>query len=101
MIYYCAAGESTRLNSGSIRNNADHHTADDEEETKFVAFKAFRSNIVGEATKFDSGAGGDHITGGTQTAKQVVSEVVSEIVAACQAIGNHRESFVVEQPIIR
>ncbi|CAG8454920.1 5799_t:CDS:10, partial [Dentiscutata erythropus] len=141
VIYYRASGESSRINSGSMRNN--NNTSDplnktndtgsgtnsrtnsktnslpmnfksEYEDKKFIAFKAFRSNLVGEATKFDGGAGGKAINmnKGTDedktvegvrervTSKQVVNEVVDELVEACRNIGNAEDGFVVEKPII-
>ncbi|CAJ0871840.1 5090_t:CDS:10 [Entrophospora sp. SA101] len=51
---------------------------------RFMAFKAFRSNLVGEATKFDGG-----------------SSFVDEIVKACWEVGNAENvGFIVERPII-
>ncbi|CAG8534004.1 11306_t:CDS:10, partial [Scutellospora calospora] len=148
VIYYRASGESSRINSGSMRNNnnpSDIQKAsipikkindtgtgiirtnsktqigfnNDDEDKRFIAFKAFRSNLVGEATKFDGGAGGAisnslknkdvkarNIGEGTNenrtveklnervTSMQVVNEVVEELVKACRDIGNAEDGFV-------
>ncbi|CAG8567939.1 3766_t:CDS:10 [Gigaspora margarita] len=95
------------------------------EDKRFIAFKAFRSNLVGEATKFDGGAGETisnslsntigmvrNTNKGTDedkttelvrervTSKQVVNEVVDELAKACSDVGNAEDGFVVEKPII-
>ena len=63
-----------------------------------MAFKAFRSNLVGEATKFDGGSGQKE----QKTSQQVVNEVVEEIVKACYEMGNAEDlGFVTERSIIR
>ncbi|CAG8465940.1 11156_t:CDS:10 [Funneliformis mosseae] len=73
IIYYRASGESSRTNS------------------------AFRSNLVGEATKFVGGSGQKE----QKTSQQAVNEVVDEIVKACYEIGNADDvDFVIERPII-
>ncbi|CAG8529351.1 9614_t:CDS:10, partial [Gigaspora rosea] len=154
VIYYRASGESSRVNSGSMRNNNNtsnpsNKTNDtgtgpgtntrtnsginsspmsfksENEDKRFIAFKAFRSNLVGEATKFDGGAGETisnslsntigmvrNTNKGTDedktaelvrervTSKQVVNEVVDELAKACSDIGNAEDGFVVEKPII-
>src|SRR5687767_10565697 len=99
IMYYRASGESSRTNSGSIRNNNYNKKNDNDSETKrFMAFKAFRSNLVGEATKFDGGSGQKE----QKTSQLVVNEVVEEIVKACYEIGNAEDfEFVTERPIIR
>lgn len=154
VIYYRASGESSRINSGSMRNNNNtsnpsNKTNDtgtgtgtntrtnsginslpmsfksENEDKRFIAFKAFRSNLVGEATKFDGGAGETisnslsntngmvrNTNKGTDedkttelvrervTSKQVVNEVVDELAKACSDVGNAEDGFVVEKPII-
>ncbi|CAG8565007.1 21596_t:CDS:10 [Rhizophagus irregularis] len=80
IVYYRASGESSRVNS------------------------AFRSNLVGEATKFDGGGGSEEKNNEQKEQKssqQIVDEVVEEIVKACWDIGNAEDvGFVVERPII-
>ncbi|RIB17552.1 SacI homology domain-containing protein [Gigaspora rosea] len=144
VIYYRASGESSRVNSGSMRNNNNtsnpsNKTNDtgtgtntrsnsginsspmsfksENEDKRFIAFKAFRSNLV-EATKFDGGAGETisnslsntigmvrNTNKGTDedktaelarervTSKQVVNEVVDELAKACSDIGNAEDAM--------
>ncbi|CAI2170688.1 3458_t:CDS:10 [Funneliformis geosporum] len=97
IIYYRASGESSRTNSGSIRNNNYYKNNNDSEAKRFMAFKAFRSNLVGEATKFVGGSGQKE----QKTSQQAVNEVVEEIVKACYEMGNADDvEFVIERPII-
>ncbi|CAG8478538.1 5695_t:CDS:10 [Ambispora leptoticha] len=108
IVYYRAVGESGRVNSGSLRNSdvavAAKDTKNDKDEAagiRFTAFKAFRSNLAGEATKFYAGAGSDLIKGANEvTSKQVVNEVIENIVNACRDIGNSDNLIVLEKPII-
>ncbi|CAG8752884.1 21287_t:CDS:1, partial [Racocetra persica] len=136
VVYYRASGESSRVNSGSMRNNNNSNGVqksvvplnkadvtgtginrtnsrtdsllmspkNDNEDKRFMAFKAFRSNLVGEATKFDGGAGGKGTNEARAaervTSKQAVNEVVDELVKACREIGNAEDGFVIEKPII-
>ncbi|GBC06667.1 hypothetical protein RclHR1_00070034 [Rhizophagus clarus] len=105
IVYYRASGESSRVNSGSMRNNNNYKTNNNNNsEKKFMAFKAFRSNLVGEATKFDGGGGSEEKNNEQKEQKssqQIVNEVVEEIVKACWDIGNAEDvGFVVERPII-
>ncbi|CAG8450076.1 3262_t:CDS:10 [Ambispora gerdemannii] len=108
IVYYRAVGESGRVNSGSIRNsdvalsaNDTKQNQDEATEIRFTAFKAFRSNLAGEATKFYAGAGSDLLKGTNEiTSKQVVNEVVENIVSACRDIGNSDNLIILEKPII-
>ncbi|RIA88134.1 SacI homology domain-containing protein [Glomus cerebriforme] len=106
IVYYRASGESSRINSGSMRNNNNYKANDNDsnnnsEAKKLMAFKAFRSNLVGEATKFDGGSGGVVSGEKGKTSQQMVNEVVEEIVKACWDIGNAEDvGFVIERPII-
>ncbi|PKK80867.1 hypothetical protein RhiirC2_723362 [Rhizophagus irregularis] len=106
IVYYRASGESSRVNSGSMRNNNNYKANENNntEVKKFMAFKAFRSNLVGEATKFDGGGGSEEKNKEQKEQKssqQIVDEVFEEIVKACWDIGNAEDvGFVVERPII-
>ncbi|CAG8506399.1 382_t:CDS:10, partial [Acaulospora colombiana] len=105
VVHYRASGESSRINSGSMRNNnrKNEFNNNSSGEERFMAFKAFRSNIVGEATKFDGGGSGNNAGKGSsyKSSQLVVNEVVGEIVNACWAIGNAEEDeFLIERPII-
>lgn len=88
-------------NNNNYKANENNNT----EVKKFMAFKAFRSNLVGEATKFDGGGGSEEKNNEQKEQKssqQIVDEVVEEIVKACWDIGNAEDvGFVVERPIIR
>jgi 2C-methyl-D-erythritol 2,4-cyclodiphosphate synthase len=87
-------------NNNNIKANNNNNT----EAKKFMAFKAFRSNLVGEATKFDGGGGNEKNNEQKEqkSSQQIVNEVVEEIVKACWDIGNAEDAeFVIERPIIR
>ncbi|CAG8628975.1 9935_t:CDS:10, partial [Racocetra fulgida] len=107
-------GTGTNIRTNSRTDSLLMSPKNDNEDKRFMAFKAFRSNLVGEATKFDGGAGGTPNSlsnkdgKGTNearaaervTSKQAVNEVVDELVKACRDIGNADDGFVIEKPII-
>ncbi|RHZ46753.1 hypothetical protein Glove_606g57 [Diversispora epigaea] len=117
VIHYRASGESNRINSGSMRNNNNVNNKSNDGDKRYIAFKTFRNDLVGEATKFASGGGSGSENVGSRisssptnyssensikkTSQQIVNEVVVEIVKACGQIGNIiEEGFQIERPII-
>ncbi|KAG9287678.1 hypothetical protein G9A89_000090 [Geosiphon pyriformis] len=99
LIHYRAAGESSRVNSGSLQNaTLAEDEVHDKTEMRFIAFKAFRSNLAGEATKFYGGGSAD-LKGSDITSKNVVDSVVDEIIKVLYDIGNN-QSELVERPIV-
>lgn len=108
LVFYDADNETTRVNTGSMRNDsfadmtvqaeeeeeeADNNSSnsgmddEDEQSDHFIAFKAVQYNVLGELS-------GDQV----KTCREQVQEIIAKLTEVC---GQNKDRFVIHKAIIR